>query len=190
VLVLVLILVAVAAFLWNRSHGTLPATKSNDQPPAQSSSTSPVVPQTRPQSPPAAQTAPAPAQELPPPASAPPTSTPSAAAPTPTPNNGGSEKGAVAQRVMPEPLPAAMRTIHGRVNVSISLNVSPGGEVTDARYGSMGPSKYFAEVAMKAARQWKFTPAKVNGQPVASIWTLHFVFTRENSEVTPAQTEP
>jgi TonB family protein len=190
VLVLALILVAVAAFLWNRSHGTLPATKSNDQPPAQSSKKAPVVRESRPQTPPAAQVTPEPAQELPPLASAPPASALPAAAAAPAESNAGSAEGAVAQRVMPEPLPAAMRTIHGRVNVLIHLNVGPTGEVIDARYESMGPSKYFAEVAMKAARQWKFTPVKVNGQPVASIWTLHFVFTSENTEVTPAQAAP
>lgn len=188
VLVLALFLVAVAAFLWNRSHGTLPATKSNDQPPAQSSTRSPVVPEMRSQTPPPAQATPEPAQELPPLASAAPAANPPAAAPAES--NAGSAKSAVAQRVMAEPLPAAMRTIHGRVNVVIRLNVGSTGEVADARYDSMGPSKYFAEVAMKAARQWKFTPAKVNGQPVASTWTLHFVFTRDNTEVTPEQAAP
>jgi TonB family protein len=190
VLVLALLLVAVAAFLWNRSHGTLPATKSNDQLPAQSSKTAPGAPKTRPQTPPAVQATPEPAQELPPPAAAPPASTPPAGAAAPAESNAGSVKGAVAQRVMPDVLPSASRTIQGKVNVSVRVNVGSSGDVTDAGFESAGPSRYFARIAMDASKQWKFAPAKVNGQPVASTWTLHFVFTRENTEVTPAQTAP
>jgi TonB family protein len=190
VLVLALILIAAAAFLWNRSHGTLPATKTNDQLPAQSSTTAPVVPETRPQTPPAAQATPEPAQELPPLASAPPASTPPAAAAAPAESNAGSAKGAVAQRVMPDVLPSASRTIQGKINVSVRVNVGPSGDVTDAGFESAGPSRYFARIALDASKQWKFTPTKVNGQPVASTWTLHFVYTRANTEVTSAQTAP
>jgi TonB family protein len=91
---------------------------------------------------------------------------------------------------MPDVLPTASRSIQGKVNVRVRVNVSPAGEVQDASFESAGPSRYFAKVAMEAAGQWKFTPARANGQPIASIWTLHFVFTREGTEVTPEQTAP
>jgi TonB family protein len=166
-LVMALILVAVVALLWSRSHGTVPATKSNDEPPVQSS-----VPEPEQQPPPAA-------------------NAPSAGNTTaPGQSSVGALRGAVAQRVMPDVLPAASQSIHGTVNVSVRVNVSPAGEVTDAGFESAGPSKYFARVAMEAARQWKFTPARANGQPIASVWTLHFAFTRENTDVTPVQTVP
>jgi TonB family protein len=198
-LVLVLVLAGAVVFLWSRSHGISLAIKSDDQQPAQSSAPAPVAPQTLPQTHPQPQTqppilpptqaTPEPEQQPPPPASAPPV----AAAATPQTSGAsgaGIVKGTVAQKVMATPHPAATRTIHGRLNVLIRVNVSPTGEVADTSYESMGPSKYFAEVARKAARQWKFTPAQSNGRPVASIWTLHFVFTHDNSEVTAEQTAP
>ena len=205
-LIVVLILTAVVLLLWSRSHGTLPATKSNDQPTAQSSAPVPAPePQQQPQP---AQTTAEPAQattqpEKPPSAA---TASPAEAAPTQgqtganaagnsgAASNSGtansSAKGSIAQRVMPDVLPAASRSIQGKVNVRVRVNVSPAGEVQDASFESAGPSRYFAKVAMEAARQWKFTPARASGQPIASVWTLHFVFTRENTDVTPEQTTP
>jgi len=189
-LVVVLILIGVAVLLWSRSHGTLPATKSNDQPTAQSSAAP--EPQQQPQP---AQATPEPAQQ-----SSAAAAPPAEAAPTPAQtsasaagNSGGTGntiKGSVSQRVMPDVLPAASRTIQGKVNVRVRVNVSAAGEVQDASFESAGPSRYFAKVAMEAAGQWKFTPARASGQPVASVWTLHFVFTRENTDVTPEQTAP
>jgi TonB family protein len=199
-LIVVLILIGVAVLLWSRSHGTLPATRSNDQPTAQSSAPVPAPePQQQPQP---AQTTAEPAQATTqlykPPSAA--TASPAEAAPTQgqtganaVGNSGtanSSAKGSIAQRVMPDVLPTASRSIQGKVNVRVRVNVSPAGEVQDASFESAGPSRYFAKVAMEAAGQWKFTPARANGQPIASIWTLHFVFTREGTEVTPEQTAP
>ncbi len=197
-LVVVLILIAAVVFLWSRSHGTLPATKSNDQPSTRPS-TPPPEPQQQPQP---AQVTPEPAPTTPQPDQEQPAATapPAEAAPTPAQtsanvagNSGAassSAKGSVSQRVMPDVLPSASGTIHGKVNVRVRVNVSPAGEVQDAWLESAGPSRYFARVASEAARRWKFDPARANGKPIASIWTLHFVFTREGTEVTPEQTAP
>jgi len=179
-LILVLILIAVAAILWFRSPGTLPATKSNDEPRAHSSTPAPAAPEEQLKAPIE------PEQQMPPPGSTP-SAMSSAALGQPS---GGAAKGAVAQRVMPDVARSASRTIRGTLNVSVRVDVSPGGEVQNASFDSAGPSKYFARVAMEAARRWKFTPAQANGQPVPSVWTLHFAFTRENTHVTPVQTSP
>jgi len=184
-LVVVLVLITAVVLLWARSHGTLPATKSNDQPPAQSSAPATVVPETRPKALPPTQATPEPDQKVPPLATTPPTE-----AAAPAQSSAGAVKGAVAQRVMPYVLPSASRTIHGRVNVSVRVSVSPTGDVTDTGFESAGPSKYFSRIAAEAARKWRFTPPKTNGLPVASVWTLHFGFTRENTDVTPEQTAP
>ena len=186
-LVIGLVLISAAVLLWSRWHGTLPATKSNDQPPAQFSAVAPVTPETQLQTPPTTQATPDPDKQTPPVGDVPPDAS---APPAPIQSNAGAVKGSVAQRVMPEVLPASNRSIQGKVNVVVRLNVSPAGEVTDANFESAGPSKYFARVAMEAARKWKFTPAHANGQPIASTWALHFVFTRENTDVTPTQAVP
>ena len=162
----VFLLIAVLAFILWHSRTQLPSPpQSSDQSSAKPSA--PAPPPTE-------------LQQLPPPATA----------PAPSQGSGGTVKGTVAQRVMPDIPPAAINSIRGTVNVRVRLNVSPSGEVTDANFESAGPSKYFANAAMNAARQWKFRPAQANGQGVASVWTLQFAFTRDNAEVTPEQTAP
>lgn len=99
-------------------------------------------------------------------------------------------KGAVAHRVLPDVPEAAMRTIHGTVQVSIRLHVDANGTVSDATIASRGPSPYFANLAREAAQSWKFRPAEVNGQSVASVWLLKFVFHQSGIDVTSAEQSP
>lgn len=104
--------------------------------------------------------------------------------------SGLSSKGAVAQRAMPEVPEKASLTIHGTVNVSIEVNVDANGSVGDASIASQGPSKYFANLALAAARNWKFTPPQTNGQGVPSVWLLHFAFRQSGTDATPRQESP
>jgi TonB family protein len=76
------------------------------------------------------------------------------------------------------------------VKVGIKLNVDPSGAVSDASIASQGPSKYFADLALKAAQGWKFEPAVANGQPVSSVWQLRFKFRRSGTEVVPLEENP
>jgi TonB family protein len=99
-------------------------------------------------------------------------------------------KGAVTRQVQPDVLPSAMRTITGTVKVSVRLAVDERGNVTDATFESAGPSKYFANKALEAARHWQFKPAQVDGRPVPSAWLLHFQFNPGGIDVTPAETAP
>lgn len=192
VVFLLLIMIAVAALFWSRSHGTVPATKSNDDSPAQSSQ--PEAAQPQPQTP---QAESAPAQnpapqnpdtqsatehEQPPPAPTPP--------PEPTRRGAATVRGAVVQRVMPNVPASASRTVQGRINVVVRVSVGPTGAVTDASFEYPGPSRYFSRISMDAARKWKFKPTLSNRQPIASVWTLHFVFTRTNTEVNPTENVP
>lgn len=121
------------------------------------------------------------------PASSPPTSTP--AAPQ-TSNQEGPAKPGVVHTVMPAVSPGARRTISGKVKVRVRVEVDPSGNVTSASLDSAGPSKYFARVALEAARGWKFTPAQSNGQYVPSEWILRFAFSRSDTEVGSKQIRP
>jgi TonB family protein len=103
---------------------------------------------------------------------------------------GSSAKGAVAQQVMPDVPEKAIRTIQGKVKVSIQLNVDPSGAVSDASIASQGPSKYFANLALEAAKSWKFMPPQANGQGIASVWVLHFDFRQSGVDVTPTEQSP
>jgi TonB family protein len=86
--------------------------------------------------------------------------------------------GAVLHEVSPSASQSALRTIHGRIKVRVTVGVDAGGNVTTANLTTAGPSKYFARLATQAAQQWKFTPANENGQPVPSQWTILFEYTR------------
>jgi TonB family protein len=93
-------------------------------------------------------------------------------------------QGIVAQP-MPDVPPQATRTIHGTVLIPVRVDVDPSGNVTGARLDSQTGSRYFANFALAAARQWKFAPS---GAPEA--WLLRFEFTRENTKVSPAHIRP
>ena len=118
---------------------------------------------------------------------------PTSVAPTPRTNEiskGASVEGAVVQRVQPEVSRNASKTIQGRVKVKIRLTVGPSGNVSNAAFDSSGPSKYFANLALQAARQWKFKPPVVDGQAVPSMWILHFQFGKDGTEITPVEVSP
>jgi TonB family protein len=108
------------------------------------------------------------------------------AEPAPT----GSTAGTVLRRVLPEVSRSAQSTIHGRVKVSVQVSVDTSGNVSQAKLTSPGPSKYFANQAVTAARRWKFSPPQVDGQESTSEWILRFQFGRTSTEVFPAKIRP
>ncbi len=91
-------------------------------------------------------------------------------------------KDGVVLRVMPEVSPSARRTIEGRIRVRAKVDVDADGNVTEAKLTDAGPSKYFARVALEAARGWKFAAAPDEGGK--REWTLLFIFTRARTEAT------
>jgi len=66
--------------------------------------------------------------------------------------------GRVAHQVVPEVPQRALATIRGTVRVTVKVHVNSTGDVAKADFVSSGPSRYFANLAMEAAREWKFTP--------------------------------
>lgn len=103
---------------------------------------------------------------------------------------GGEGKGEVEDQVQPDVLASAMKTISGSVKVAVRVSVDASGRVTSADFDSAGPSKYFANKALEAARHWTFKPAQVSGQAVASTWILHFDFRREGIQMSSSETAP
>jgi TonB family protein len=101
-----------------------------------------------------------------------------------------SAKGSVLHKSMPRVTTQARRTIRGTVVVSVSVAVDIRGTVTNAGFKSSGPSKYFAKTALEAARGWKFTPPRKDGQPVKSSWLLHFRFRESGDEATAVEETP
>jgi TonB family protein len=84
----------------------------------------------------------------------------------------------VLQEVLPDVPQKARDTIRGTVRVSVRVAVDPSGSVVGATLDSPGPSKYFANLALQAARRWEFRPLEADGRYVSSEWILRFEFKR------------
>jgi TonB family protein len=91
----------------------------------------------------------------------------------------------VTRRVMPEVQRSALDTIEGTVRVGIRVEVGPSGNVSAASIESPGPSKYFANAALKAAGDWKFASATPEEETANRAWILRFEFTRDGARVIP-----
>ena len=206
VVAVALAVVAVAALIWTRSRGPEPTPPAVEQ---QSSATDQAQPGTQkpsadgnvsttgaapasaaPDDQAATQTASQPASEAATPAQAAPVPAPAAETKTAPVANGAVQRGEILHQAQPDLLPAAVRSITGKVNVSIRLQVSATGDVSSAAFDSAGPSHYFSNAAIEAARQWKFKPAEVNGRAATSVWLLHYLFTQEGVTVTPTEETP
>ncbi|HEV2133707.1 MAG TPA: TonB family protein [Terracidiphilus sp.] len=112
------------------------------------------------------------------------------ASPGPEAAAGPTIKGAVIRRVLPDVPESASETIRGHLVVVVRVQVDPGGSVSSAAFEYSGRSHYFANLALDAARNWKFKPAQVGGRAVPSSWVLQFNFERSGNDVTPIETAP
>jgi TonB family protein len=90
-------------------------------------------------------------------------------------------RGAVLHEVMPDVSSQARNTINGTVKVKVRVAVDPQGKVSQAKLSEHGPSKYFADQALRAARQWTFVAPVRDEKPEASEWTLAFEFRRSGT---------
>jgi TonB family protein len=91
---------------------------------------------------------------------------------------------------LPDASGKALASIHGTVRVSVRVQVDPTGNVSAAALDSAGPSQYFADLALKAARRWQFTSPEVGGHSVPSEWLIRFHFTPSGPKAIPMQTAP
>lgn len=103
----------------------------------------------------------------------------------PSPNPEPDSRGVAVRQVLPEIPLSARNTITGKIRVVVRVDVDSAGKVTDAKLTSSGPSKYFANLALKAARSWEFSPPTTNGEPKPSVWAIRFRFGRARTEAAP-----
>ena len=160
---------AAFTFGWNLTPST-PAPAS--QPPATQLTAAPATPAASASAvfgAPTAEPAPAPAAESP---------------------QGGVVKGSAAHQALPDIPGKIMDAVEGHFKVSICVEVDPEGNVSQASIDSPGPSRYFANQALRAAQNWKFNPAKVDGRAVPSTWLLEFQFGQSQSAVNASEEAP
>jgi TonB family protein len=99
-------------------------------------------------------------------------------------------RGEVLDQVLPDVSGKARSTIHGVVRVGVRVHVDPTGNVSEASLDSGGPSKYFADLALNAARRWQFASPEVGGHSVPSEWLIRFQFSPSGSRAFPTQVAP
>jgi TonB family protein len=97
------------------------------------------------------------------------------------------ERGDVLDKVLPEASHKALSTINGTVRVLVRVHVDPVGNVTAAEFDSPGPSKYFADLSLRAAQRWQFVSPVSEGHSLPSQWLIRFEFTRSGVTAIPAQ---
>ena len=105
-------------------------------------------------------------------------------------STGGFVPGEIVQEVLPAVSQKTRDTIRGTVRVSVRVSVDPSGSVQKAILDSPRSSDYFANLALRAARRWRFRPAEVDGRDVSSEWVLRFEFTKTGTQVFPVTAVP
>jgi len=99
-------------------------------------------------------------------------------------------RGEVMNQVLPQPPQKSLATIHGSFHVIVKVQVDAAGNVVSSSLDSPGPSRYFAGLAEKAARQWQFSGAEADGHGIPSAWLIRFEFTSAGVHATAQQSAP
>ncbi len=90
----------------------------------------------------------------------------------------GSTPPSPVNEVIPDAPRSALETIRGTVRVSVRVIVGKDGAVVAATPDDPGPSRYFARLAIEAARKWTFTPSDSEEQ---RVMLLRFNFRRSGT---------
>lgn len=93
--------------------------------------------------------------------------------------------GEILDQILPAATQHAQDGVRGKFMVDVRVHVDPSGSVSDAKLDLRGPSKYFAELSLDAARKWKFRPTDT-----AQDWILHFKIEKSGFSVVPVHVSP
>jgi TonB family protein len=96
----------------------------------------------------------------------------------------------VLEQILPDIPDKALATITGKVRVTVLAHVDAAGNVSDAEFENPGPSKYFADSALKAVRRWEFSSPEVGGRSIPSEWLVRFEFSASGIQAFPTQSSP
>ena len=97
----------------------------------------------------------------------------------------GAQQAEIVHQVLPDVPQKAKDTIRGTVRVRVKVSVDPSGRVTEAALDFPGPSRYFANLALQAARQWTFGRTSTANPNTPRAWTLHFEFSPTETRARP-----
>lgn len=102
----------------------------------------------------------------------------------------GPARGEVLDEVLPDVSEKARATIQGTVRVTVRVHVDSAGSVSDAELNVPGPSQYFADLGLKAARRWEFSSPEIGGRSAPSEWLIRFEFGQSGVKAFPTQIAP
>jgi TonB family protein len=85
----------------------------------------------------------------------------------------------ITMQVLPDVPAKARNTIRGKVTVNIRVGIDVNGSVVTAQNESPDSSRFFGDLALQAARRWKFEPADTGSSAHPAEWNLHFQFVRD-----------
>ena len=105
----------------------------------------------------------------------------SVAAVTHAPSDVNPASPSILHKVLPEVSAKARSTIYGTVRINVRVQLNPDGSVSSAELNSPAASAFFANLALKAARQWQFAPpsSSASGAPASAV--LRFDFTQSST---------
>jgi len=86
----------------------------------------------------------------------------------------------VLRKVLPEVSEKSRSTIRGTVRINVRVQLNPDGTVSSAELANPAPSQFFANLALKAARQWQFTQPSGASEPSPSP-VIRFDFTQTST---------
>ena len=114
--------------------------------------------------------------------SAPAAAPPSAALVTHAPANVNPAAPAIQRKVLPVVSEKARSTIRGSVRINVRVQLNPDGTVSSAELANPAPSRFFADLALKAARQWQFAPPSSSpSEPLPLSTIIRFDFTQTST---------
>jgi eukaryotic-like serine/threonine-protein kinase len=99
-------------------------------------------------------------------------------------------RGEVLDQILPRPSSGALATVQGTVRVLVRVHVDPAGNVSQATLENGGPSRYFADKSLEAARGWVFSPPDSDGHSQPSQWLIRFEYTSSGIKAYPNQVSP
>jgi serine/threonine protein kinase len=99
-------------------------------------------------------------------------------------------RGEILDQVLPKVSPKALATIQGKIRVVVKAQVDASGTVTTTELDNPGPSKYFADLAEKAAHKWQFAGAEADGHGIPSEWLIRFEFSSTGVHAAAQQSVP
>jgi len=86
----------------------------------------------------------------------------------------------IQRKVLPVVSEKARSTIRGSVRVNVRVQLNPDGTVSSAELAAPASSQFFADLALKAARQWQFAPpSSSDALPPSTV--IRFDFTQTST---------